>query len=108
MIFYLSEVMKGRKIQTYAFWSYSFNFFFFFTDVLSDSKFPLVSKTLLNLQVDLNSSVVWMVSILSLFQAPNTINIIVTFMSHIFLFTLQERSKYLLILSLSFSLYDPL
>ena len=91
----------------------------FLLPVLSDSKFPQVSRTPLSILSDFNSAVVWTVSILSLIYSPNlfsnlfsraleivpsaltTIGITVTFIFCSF-FCPLARSKYLFIFSLSF------
>ena len=67
---------------------------------LSDSKFPLICRTILSILVDLHNAVVWLVSICSpisksfslfseplrtVLSTPNTIGITVTLMFHSFL-----------------------
>ena len=85
---------------------------------LSDSKSPLVSRTLLSIMAVLNDVVVWMVSthppttkssspfsnttLVTVTKAPITIGIIFTFMFHCF-FNSLARSRYLSFFSLSFS-----
>ena len=84
---------------------------------LSDSKFPQVSRTLLNILAVLNNVVVWIVSthpptskssssfsnpLVTVPKAPITIGIIVTSMFHSF-FNSLERSRYLSFFSHSFS-----
>ena len=84
---------------------------------LSDSKSPLVSRTLLSIRAVLNNAVVWMVStcpptskssspfsnpLVTVPNAPITIGIIVTCMFHIF-FNSLARSRYLSLFSHSFS-----
>ena len=84
---------------------------------LSDSKFPQVSRTLLNILAVLNNIVVWMVStrppiskssnpfsnpLVTVPNAPITIGIIVTRMFHSF-FNSLARSRYLSFFSHSFS-----
>ena len=77
---------------------------------LSDSKSPQVSRTLLSILVDLNSTVIWIVSILPLISnsssylfKPILIDITVSLIFHSFLNSL-DRSKYLNRFSLSFIL----
>ena len=77
--------------------------------LLIDSKFPLVSRTLLSILADLYNVVVWMVStrsfiskssrpcinhLVTILRASITIGIIVTFMFHSFLITWQGRGIY--------------
>ena len=84
---------------------------------LSDSKSPLVSRTLLSILAVLNNAVVWMVTthpptskssspfcnpLVTVPKAPITIGIIVTCMFHSF-FNSQARSRYLSFFSHSFS-----
>ena len=84
---------------------------------LSDSKFPQVSTTLLNILVDLSNAVVWMVFtrpliskcpsprinlLVTVPRVPITIPITVTSMFHIF-FRSLIKSKYLSFFSFSFS-----
>ena len=85
---------------------------------LNDSKSPQVSRTLLSILAVLNNVVVWMVSTRSptskssspfsnslviVPNAPITISIIVTCMSHSFFFSSLARSRYLSFFSHSFS-----
>ena len=85
--------------------------------ILSDSKCPQVSRTLLSILAVLNNVVVWMVStrpptskssspfsnpLVTVPNAPITIGIIVTCMFHSF-FNSLARSKYLSFFSHSFS-----
>ena len=85
--------------------------------ILSDSKSPQVSRTLLSILAVLNNVVVWIVStrppifkssrpfnnsMVTVPKAPITIGIIVTFMFHSFCNSLA-RSRYLSFSSLSFS-----
>ena len=85
--------------------------------ILSDSKSPQVSRTLLGILTDLNNTVVWMVSFSPLISksscpvtktlglvpsAPIIIGITITSCSIVFLCS-QARSKYLFLLSLLFS-----
>ena len=84
---------------------------------LSDSKSPQVSRTLLSILAVLNTAVVWMVStrpptskssspfrnpLVTVPNAPITIGMIVTCMSHRF-FKSLARSRYLSLFSHSFS-----
>ena len=84
---------------------------------LSDSKSPQVSWTLLSILAVLDNAVVWMVStrpqtsnssspfnnpLVTVPKEPITIGIIVTFMFHIFFYSLA-RSRYLSFFSHSFS-----
>ena len=85
--------------------------------ILSDSKSPHVSTSLISILADLNNAVVWMASTRSLFskssspfinpsvtvpRAPITIGIIVTFMRHSF-FNSLARTRHLFLFSLSFN-----
>ena len=85
--------------------------------ILSDSKSPQVSRTLLSILAVLNNAVVWMVStrpptskssspfcnlLVAVPNAPITIGIIVTCMFHSF-FNSLARSRYLSFFSHSFS-----
>ena len=85
--------------------------------ILSDSKSPQVSRTLLCILTDLNNAVVWVVSTHPLIsktssscinplmivpRAPISIGIPVTFMFHSF-FSSLVRSRYLSFFSLTFS-----
>ena len=89
----------------------------FFHRSLSDSKSSQFFRTLLSILADLNNIVVWMDLIRPLIskssspfnnpsvtvpQAPITIGIILTFMSHSF-FNSLTRSRYLAFFSLSFN-----
>ena len=89
----------------------------FSSRVLSDSKFPQVSRTLLSILADLNNTVVWMVSTRSLIfissrsytnplvtvpSAPITISITITFMFQSF-FSSLARSRYLSLFLFSFT-----
>ena len=84
---------------------------------LSDSKFPQVSRTLLRILADLSNAVVWAVStrpviskssspcinrLVTGSRSPITIDIIVTFMFHIFSIP-KKWSRYLFLFSHSFS-----
>ena len=84
--------------------------------ILSDSKSPQVSRTILSILADLNNAVVWMVStrpliskssnsytslLVTVPRAPITLGITVTFMFHNF-FNSLARSRYLFFFSLSF------
>ena len=84
---------------------------------LCDSNSPEVSRTLLSILVDLNNTVVWMVSTCPLIskssspcnnpsvivpRAPISIDITTTFMFHSF-FNSLARSRYLSFFSLSFN-----
>ena len=85
---------------------------------LSDSKSPQVSRTLLSILAVLNSAVVWMVStrpptskssspfsnpLVTVPNAPITIGIIVTCTFHSFFLNSLARSRYLSLVSNSFS-----
>ena len=85
--------------------------------ILSDSKSPQVSRTLLSILTVFNNAVVWMVStrsptsksskpfddpLVTVSKASITIGIIVTFMFHSF-FNSLARSRYLSLFSRSFS-----
>ena len=85
--------------------------------ILSDNKFPRVSRTLLTILADLNKIVVWMVSTcpliskssspfinpsVTVLRAPIPIGITVTFMFHLF-FNSLARSRYLSFFSFSFN-----
>ena len=100
----------------------SFNWWLFHK-CRNDSKFLLVSRTLLSILADFNSAVVWMISILPLnpnssnlfprslrtiTSVPTTFDITVTFMFHSF-FSSQARTKYssIVLLSFIFSLWSP-
>ena len=86
--------------------------------ILSDSKSPQVSRTLLSILAVLNSAVIWTVStrpptsksscpfsnpLVTVPNAPITIGIIVTFMFHSCFFNSLARSRYLSFFSHSFS-----
>ena len=73
--------------------------------VLSDSKFPQVSRTLLSILADLNNSVVWMVStrpltsksscpsahlLVTVPRVPITVNITITFIIYSFFSVLLQ------------------
>ena len=81
--------------------------------ILSDSKSPQASRTLLSILAIFNNAVVWMVStrpatskssrpLVTVLKEPITIGIIFTFMFHSF-FNSLERSRYLSLFSHSFS-----
>ena len=87
--------------------------------ILSVSKSPQVSRTLLSILADLNKAVVWMVStrlliskssnpcvnpLVTVSRAPITIGIIVTFMYHSF-FQLRSKVEVLTLLFASFQFY---
>ena len=85
--------------------------------IISDSKSPQISRTLLSILADLNNTVVWMVSTHPLIskssspctnplvivpRAPIIINITVTFVFYSF-FSSLVRSRYLSFFSFSFN-----
>ena len=93
----------------------------FFTGVWVTAS--LLSRTLLSIRVDLNNTLLWMVSIrplvskssspfnnplLAVPRAPITIGINVTFIFHNFFFNSLARSRYLSFFSFSLLLFTPL
>ena len=109
----LAEIRWSVCMSKYYYYYYSFLRVFFFTAVLPGglslkSESPQVSKTMFSIFADLNSAVVYMVSILPLiFYSPSplsnsleTVSNVPTTIGYSQLFSSLARSKYLFIFRL--------